>query len=199
MIQSYKMCFQIAKRLVLLLLLTGIINATYANNSHYNHYSKATITTSNALGKVYVSANTTAPTNTNWQNATATANQNCEGNENNDSHTYYFYAQNQSNWLWAGWEKDNVFISNSQNGTLTNGYYRTSQSVQAESTDGGAPTEVNMKALWWRPQITNTEIVEVTTNPKYEETITVCCTCQSSDTVSSQITVCHVGGRVSSV
>lgn len=166
-----KICFQLAKRLVLLLLLTGISNAIYA--SHFYHYSKATITTSNALGKVYVSATATAPTNTNWQNATATTNQHCGGDENKDSHTYYFYAQNQSNWLWAGWEKDNVFIANSQNGTLTNGYYRTSQSVQAESTDGNAPNELNMIARWWCPEITNTEIVGVTTNPKSEETVTI--------------------------
>ena len=71
------------------------------------------------------------------------------------------------------WEKDNVFIANSQNGTLTNGYYRTSQSVQAESTDGNAPNELNMIARWWCPEITNTEIVGVTTNPKSEETVTI--------------------------
>ena len=173
MIHCSKICFQIAKRLVLLVVLIAISNVIYALNSHSTHYSKATITTSNALGKVYVSATATAPTNKNWQNATATTNQNCEGGENKDSHTYYFYAQNQSNWLWAGWEKDNVFIANSQNETLTNGYYITSQSVEAVSMEQNAPTELNMIARWWRPQITNTEIVGVTTNPKSEETVTI--------------------------
>ena len=173
MIHCNKTCFQIAKRLVLLVVLIAISNVIYALNSHSTHYSKATITTSNALGKVYVSATATAPTNKNWQNATATTNQNCGGGENKDSHTYYFYAQNQSNWLWAGWEKDNVFIANSQNETLTNGYYITSQSVEAVSMEQNAPTELNMIARWWRPQITNTEIVGVTTNPKSEETVTI--------------------------
>lgn len=173
MMHCNKICFQFAKRLVLLVFLTSITNAIYAYNTHYTHYSKATITTSNGLGKVYVSDNNTAPNNGNWKNATATANQNCGGDESKDSHTYYFYAQNQSNWLWAGWEQDNDFIENSQNGTLTNGYYLTSQSVQAASTDGNAPTSLNMIALWWRPEITNTEIVGVTTNPKSEETVTI--------------------------
>ncbi len=173
MIHCNKICFQLAKPLVLLVFLTSITNAIYAYNTHYTHYSKATITTSNGLGKVYVSDNNTAPNNGNWKNATATANQNCRGDESEDSHTYYFYAQNQSNWLWAGWEKDYVLIENSQDGTLTNGYYRTDQSVTAVSVDQNAPTELNMIALWWCPQITNTEIVGVTTDPKYEETITI--------------------------
>ena len=173
MIHCNKICFQLAKPLVLLVFLTSITNAIYAYNTHYTHYSKATITTSNGLGKVYVSDNNTAPNNGNWKNATATANQNCGGDESKDSHTYYFYAQNQSNWLWAGWEKDYVLIENSQNGTLTNGYYRTDQSVTAVSVDQNAPTELNMIARWWCPQITNTEIVGVTTDPKYEETITI--------------------------
>lgn len=172
MIRCNKICFQLAKRLVLLLLLTGISNAIYAGNSHYNHYSKATITTSNALGKVYVSATATAPTNKNWQNATATANQNCNKDATHDTHTYYFYAQNQSNWLWAGWEKDNVFIDGSETGGSAS-YFTTTQSVEAISVESNSPTLLNVLARWWRPQITNTEIVGVTTNPKYEETITI--------------------------
>ena len=61
MIRCNKICFQLAKRMVLLLLLTGISNAIYAD-SHSYHYSKATIKTSNGSGKVYVSATATAPT-----------------------------------------------------------------------------------------------------------------------------------------
>ena len=55
--------------------------------------SKATITTSNGLGKVYVSTSNSAP---NWNDATAnaTANKNCAGSESVDAHNhkYYFYA-----------------------------------------------------------------------------------------------------------
>ena len=174
MIHCNKTCFQLAKRLALFVSLIVVSNAIYAWESHATHYSKATITTSNGLGKVYVSTSNSAP---NWNDATANATdtKNCEGNESNDAHKhqYSFYAQNQSNWLWAGWEKDNAFIADSQNGTLTNGYYRTNQSVQAESRDPNAPNELNMIARWWRPQITNIEIVGVTTDPKYEETVTI--------------------------
>ena len=172
MIRCNKMCFQLAKRLVLLLLLTGISNAIYAD-SHDYHYSKATIKTSNGSGKVYVSATATAPNNRNWQNATATTNQNCGREENKDSHTYHFYAQNQSDWLWAGWEKDNAFIDGTQNADSTNHYYKRTESVKATSTDWNAPTSLNMIARWWCPEITNTEIVGVTTNPKSEETVTI--------------------------
>ena len=172
MIHCNKTCLQLAKRLALFVSLIVVSNAIHA--SHATHYSKATITTSNGLGKVYVSATATAPTNKNWQNATTTTNQHCGGDESKDLHTYHFYAQKQSDWLWAGWERDNVFITDSENETLTNdSYYCTNQSVQAATTDRNAPTELNMIARWWRPQITNTEIVEVTTNPKYEETITI--------------------------
>ena len=174
MIRCNKICFQLAKRFVLLLLLTGISNAIYAGNSHYKHYSKATITTSNGLGKVYVSTSNSAP---NWNDATAnaTATKNCEGNESNDAHNhrYYFYAQDQSDWLWAGWEKDNAFIDGTQDADSTNHYYKRTESVKATSTDWNAPTELNMIARWWRPQITNIEIVGVTTDPKSEETVTI--------------------------
>lgn len=174
MIHCNKTCFQLAKRLAVFVSLIVVSNAIYAWESHANHYSKATITTSNGLGKVYVSISNSAP---NWNDATAnaTATKDCAGNESNDAHKhqYYFYAQNQTNWLWAGWEKDYAFIADSQNGTLTNGYYRTNQSVQAESGDPNAPNELNMIARWWCPEITNTEIVGVTTNPKSEETVTI--------------------------
>lgn len=176
MIHYNKICFQFAKRLVLLVLLIVVSNAVHAGGgmSHATHYSKATVTTSNGFGKVYVSTSNSAP---NWNDATsnATATKDCGGSDNNDAHnhTYYFYAQNQSNWLWAGWEKDNVFVENSQNGTLTNDYYTTNETITAESDQNSSPTEVNMIALWWRPQITNTEIVGVTTNPKSEETVTI--------------------------
>ena len=175
MIHCNKTCFQLAKRLALFVSLIVVSNAIHAGGfSHATHYSSATITTSNGLGKVYVSTSNSEP---NWNDATAnaTATKNCERNESNDAHThqYYFYAQNQTNWLWAGWEKDNAFIADSQNGTLTNGYYKNNQTIAAESDKQAAPTAVNMIARWWRPQITNTEIVGVTTNPKSEETVTI--------------------------
>ena len=173
MIHCNKICFQLAKRLVLFVLLIVVSNAIYG--FHSTHYSKATITTSNGLGKVYVSANNTSP-NSNWKDGTATAEQDCAEGwfDYEDVRKYYFFAQEQDGWLWAGWAKGNEFIENSQNGTLINDdYYTREETITAESTQQASPTALNMIARWWRPRITNTEIVGVTTDPKNEETVTI--------------------------
>ena len=53
MIHCNKTCFQLAKRLALFVSLIVVSNAIHAGGfSHATHYSKATITTSNGLGKV---------------------------------------------------------------------------------------------------------------------------------------------------
>lgn len=178
MIQINKTIFQFTKRLALIVILIGMSNAAWAMDliraaSHGTHYSKATITTSNGLGKVYVTSESATPNN-NWVDVTSSAEKTCSNQD--DNHNYYFYSKIQDNYLWAGWEIDNVFQEGTQNsptsGNGNNLYYSRNDQVTARSTDQSSPTEINVIARWWEPKVTNVVINEVTTDPKNEETIT---------------------------
>ncbi len=132
-------------------------------------YSQLTITAfpENAGGVFVATDSTTKPTE---YTESATKNQ---GKFLQPNHAYYCYAQTtDTNYLWAGWFKEDktTLISTNQDGD--------SISVTTTSQDDKNPVEYNYFALWVIPKVTavkpeSTEVIKITDPTSMSDTVHV--------------------------
>lgn len=112
---------------------------------HPTHYVRAVATVQAGQGKVFVNTTGTTPSSDDYVTPSKSVDTNCEA-AGSDSIDFYFYAQPESGWNFAGWRETPAamdYIDQPNDAYLK-------QTFAALSKDSGSPTTYNRYAIFFK-------------------------------------------------
>lgn len=112
---------------------------------HPTHYVRAVATVQAGQGKVFVNTTVTTPSSGDYVTPSKSVDTNCEA-AGSDSIDFYFYAQPESGWNFAGWRETPAAMSYIDQ--PNDAYLK--QTFAALSKNSGSPTTYNRYAIFFK-------------------------------------------------